>query len=282
MKPNFFLAGTTKGGTSTIFLWLRRHPEVFLPERKELHYFCRCPEHLRAAPDENAYLGFFDNVTSPVAGEASPCYLYYPDTPEKILSTVGESRILISLRDPIERFWSHFLMNSRYRPNQPSATEIVDAWPDPVGRRIATEDLIGVGLYGKQVQRYLDAFGIANVKIMFLEELGLHPGDAMADIFAFLNLPQHHVNTDVRDKTYVVGKNRVSEVILTNPGLRRLGVKLIPARGRRFLKYRVLGRMEKPELPLSLRQRLEDIYRSDCFDLEQVVKRPLPWTWHRQ
>src|SRR3990172_7165408 len=103
-EPNFFLAGTTKGGTSTLYLWLSQHPDIFLPPRKELHYFCSCPERLKVAHTWDEYLEFFGSGDERIVGEASPCYLYYPAIAGAISQKVPKAKILASLRDPVERF----------------------------------------------------------------------------------------------------------------------------------------------------------------------------------
>jgi hypothetical protein len=70
-EPNLFIAGTTKGGTSSLRMWLGQHPQISLSEPKELHFFCGCPNpELRAAADLDEYLAFFPE--SEVRGEASP------------------------------------------------------------------------------------------------------------------------------------------------------------------------------------------------------------------
>ena len=273
-----FLAGTTKGGTSTLYLWLNQHPKIALSKVKELHYFCECPaEHLRVAASLGEYQAFL-STEAPVTGEASPCYLFYPSTPEKIAAQYPEAVILISLRDPVERFWSHYLMNEIYRPTGLSAEAVLEGCLRR-GRTDALEDIFGVGLYRHQVERYRETFGRERVKVTFLEEMEADPDRTIESLFGFLGLEPVSVNTAIRDKQYVEPRGAVGEMFLRKPAIRRLGVRLIPSTARRMLRTRVLGTPSKPAMPASLRERLQALYRDDASALGADLGRELPWEW---
>lgn len=279
--PNFFLAGTTKGGTSTLHLWLSQHPDIYLAPQKELHYFCECPAKLRAADGWDGYCAVFGEGGQPIVGEASPCYIYYPGLPEKLRELVPNARVLLSLRDPVERFWSHYLMNRTYRQDYPDPAEIIDNW-ELQPPQLATDDLVGMGMYGVQYLRWTRSFSEAAIRVVFLEEMTTHPEDLLEGIFAFLGVRPHHIDTTARDKTYVEGRNTIAHYLLRNRTARRLGVAVFGSRARRFLKYRVLGRSDlRPEIPQTVATKLRVIYRADSLLLEQLLGRQLPWSWHR-
>lgn len=278
--PNFFLAGTTKGGTSTLYLWLAQHPDISLPTRKELHYFCGCPTKLKSASHWDEYVSLFGHGQEPVIGEASPCYIYYPNLPEALREQIPEARILFSLRDPVERFWSHYLMNRTYRRDYLSPTEIIRAWEERPPT-IATDDLVGMGMYGAQYDKWLQAFHETALHVVFLEELTADPGNLLKGVFEFLRVGPHEIDTTVRDKTYVEGRNPVAHYLLSNRMARKIGVALLGGRVRRFVKYRVLGRSDlRPVIPERVAATLQDLYREDSLHFERLLNRPLPWTWH--
>jgi hypothetical protein len=280
-QPNFFLVGTTKGGTSTLHRWLSQHPDTSLPARKELHFFCACPEKLKSAHDWNTYIDLFGDGTEKVVGEASPCYLYYPTVARAIAAKVPEAKILISLRDPVDRFWSHYLMNQVYRSNYPQPSAILSDW-ETRPPLLATDDLVGMGFYGKQLARFAETFDEQQIKVIFLEELTDRPEAILADVLAFLSLDWYPIDVQERDKVYVEGKNAAAHFLLRNATARKIGVRLLPTRIRRFVKYEVLGRSDqRPAVPAGIVGRLRDIYREDSIVLEESLQRPLPWSWHR-
>ena len=273
--------GTTKGGTSTIHRWLSRHPDISLPARKELHFFCSCPEKLRSAQNWTTYIDLFGDATERVVGEASPCYLYYPTVAGAIAARVPEAKILVSLRDPVDRFWSHYLMNQVYRSDYPEPSAILSEW-ETQPPSLATDDLVGMGFYGRQLARFTKTFDEKQVKVIFLEELTDDPNGALTGILAFLGLDTHPIDVQERDKVYVEGRNAAAHFLLRNATARRIGVRLLPTRLRRFVKYEVLGRIDqRPAVPAEIAGRLRDIYLEDSIVLEESLQRPLPWSWHR-
>ncbi len=278
--PNFFLVGTTKGGTSTLHRWLIQHPDIYLPARKELHYFCECPDRgLNAIRRSDEYDEVFREATELVVGEATPCYMYYPRVATAIKSAYPDSRILISLRDPAERFWSHYLMNEIYLPTGKSADEVLDM--NLRGEtKTALDDLLGVGMYYQQVERFLSTFGRDRVFVTFLEDIAAHPTTTSRDIQRFLRVDEVELNTSERDKQYVAPRNSIGRLALRNPTVRNVGVMLLPWKVRRFLRTRVLGDPDlKPQLSPTLRDRLQELYQDDMHRLEGVLGRSLPWVW---
>jgi hypothetical protein len=278
--PNLFIAGTTKGGTSSLQMWLNQHPQISLTEPKELHFFCNCPNpDLRAATDLDDYLGRFSD--SPVTGEASPCYLYERATAEAIADHFPTALIVISLRDPVERFWSHYLMNEVYRPTGLGPEAILRQCLER-GRSNALDDLFGMGLYGQQVSNYIDVFGLEQLEVTFLESLASRPDHELSSVLEFLGVEAVSLDTSGRDKEYVVPRGPLGRLLLHNPRVRNVGVRLLAAPVRRFLRTRILGDpSRKPRIPRDLQRSLRELYRVDCNLLEDILGRPLPWDWHR-
>ena len=274
-----FIVGTTKGGTSTLHLWLNQHPRISLASRKELHFFCKCPApHLRAARDLDEYHALL-STNAEVAGEASPCYLFYPHTPRELITTFPHARVLASLRDPVERFWSHYLMNEIYRPTGLAPEAVLEKCLSQ-GRTNALEDLFGVGLYREQVERYAAIFG-ENFRVVFLEEMEEDPRSTLDSIVEFLRLEPFTLSRTVRDKQYTEPRGRVGHLLLRTPSIRKVGVWVLPPPARRVLRTRILGRPTKPPMPAGLKMRLQELYYDDCRDLANLLGRDIPWKWVR-
>lgn len=279
-SPNFFLAGVAKAGTSTLHAQLRSHEQIFMSEPKELHFYCKCPERLKTIPNEDAYLSVFAGASSnaKIIGEASPCYSYYDGLMESLAERWADARILITLRDPVDRFWSHYLMNEWYHAGYPDPHEVIDAWQAGTTPPDAVEDIVGSGMYGLQLSRVSSAFDPELLMITTLEELSTEPARVLSQVLEFLRVENVTLETSAREKAYAVPRNQVSAAILRQPRLRRWAADHVPAAARRFFKYRVLGDVtRKPEPPVDLILRLQHLYSADVEWTREILKRPLPW-----
>ena len=97
--PDFLGIGTQKGGTTSLHQWLNNHPGVFLPKCKEIHYFDLHHEK----PLEWYKSKFKYAELDQKCGEITPFYLYHPEAPNRIKSIIPNAKLIILLRDPVER-----------------------------------------------------------------------------------------------------------------------------------------------------------------------------------
>src|SRR5918998_270191 len=124
--PNFFIVGAQKAATTSLYFYLREIPGVYMSPLKETFYFA--PHAVEKAfnasdviRDKKEYLRLFEKARGYSAiGEATPIYLWDPDSPKLIHQTVPRARIIMILRDPIERAYSNYLMRVRYSGVQSS------------------------------------------------------------------------------------------------------------------------------------------------------------------
>jgi GT2 family glycosyltransferase len=188
MKPDFFIVGAPKCGTTAMADYLAAHPEVFMA-RKEMHFF---GADLRFGPqffrrDLAAYLSEFDAWKGQRrAGEASVWYLFSTRAAAEIKAFSPEARIIIMLREPVEMLYSlyyYFLFDG----NEPLPTfeQALAAEPDRLeGRRLCRQTYFAQGLayrrvvrYTEQVRRYIEVFGRERVHVIIYD-------DFAADVFA--------------------------------------------------------------------------------------------------
>ena len=121
-KPNFIIAGFPKCGTTSLHHYLEEHPEVYMPTQKELHFFtCNILSKLNKGPNDaivkrtqinssEKYLNFYKSVRNEIAiGDASPSYINYPSQFKKIKEYLNDPKVIIILRDPIDRAYSNYL-----------------------------------------------------------------------------------------------------------------------------------------------------------------------------
>jgi len=163
-QPNFFIVGATKAGTTSIYNYLKNIPGIFMSAEKEPNYFSRknIPNDHPIIPirDKKKYLELFKGVKDEkIIGEASPTYLADPEAPKLIHEAYPDAKILISLRDPVERAFSHYLMVK-------GVGRVKTSFRDHLEKEInqeLTDDISNIGIYGNRyfenIKRYFDIFG---------------------------------------------------------------------------------------------------------------------------
>ncbi len=137
-KPNFIIAGFPKCGTTSLHHYLNEHPEIYMPSQKELHFFTHnILSKLNNGPKDNIvkktqidnseqYLSFYRNVKNETAvGDASPSYINYPAGFQEIKEYLNDPKLIILLRDPINRAYSNYLHLKREQRERLSFKEAV-------------------------------------------------------------------------------------------------------------------------------------------------------------
>ncbi len=198
--PNFLIAGAAKAGTTSLYQYLRQHPDIFMPEWKELSFFIGDPcGPLHQARKSFYYYKVFSAVRQEKAiGEASTSYLYDRAAPAIIKSKLDTVKILIILRDPVAMSYS--LYNHQVRKEGETIVDFEAALAaegkrlnDPAFKKKcygwhANYYYVQRGLYYEQVLRYLDTFGKDHVKIMLFDELSADPVTVVQDAYQFLEV----------------------------------------------------------------------------------------------
>ena len=203
--PNFLIVGAAKAGTTSLYDYLRQHPDIFMPEWKELSFFIgdSCgPLHRVRKPSH--YDKVFSGAKQHKAiGEASTSYLYDIAAPAIIKSKLGAIKILIILRDPVAMSYS--LYNHQSRKEGETITDFeaalaaeVKRLNDPAFKKKcygwhANYYYFQRGLYCEQVQRYLDTFGKDHVKIFLFDELAGDAVRVVREAYRFLDVDDSYV-----------------------------------------------------------------------------------------
>lgn len=291
--PNFLIVGAAKAGTTSLYHYLRQHPDVFMPERlKESFFLAGLSPTQFTGPGRqygskmvttwSAYQDLFEGSSDCSArGEACVAYLYFTDkTISSILDRLGrDMRIIISLRDPISRAYSNYLHHVGDGIEPLSFVEAVEA---SARRKEAGWwwgfSYLEVGFYYRQVKAYLDAFGAEQVLILLHEDLETDIEKVISRIFYFLGV-DHTFVPDVSVRHNVSGVPRSAWVhrIMTGTGRTRNGFKsVLPAWLRRRLKdlYTQRGLARAPLAP-EVRGCLVETYKSDIQQLQVLIKRDL-------
>jgi hypothetical protein len=284
--PNFFIVGAPRAGTTSLYRYLKTAPGVYMSPVKEPHYFAATLKtlvdakavratHTRFIRGTDEYLELFKAAKDEIAvGEASPNYLWDPLTPELIREVAPRARIIMSLRDPVARAVSNYLLDVRDGRVPP----IEEAAKHP--EYIVDPEYIVPGLYAAQVQRYLDVFGADRVKILIFEEFTRDVEVAVNDILKFLG-----VNGRVSYRlltvhnAFGVSRGNLAKRLAANRGIRLAARLLLPSGIRGALGEKLLyKKVPKPPLPHAVATALADLYREDVKALEKILGRSLPWS----
>ena len=97
--PDFLVLGAQKGGTTTLQQLLSQHPGIFLPPKKEVHYFSKHWEQ----PTAWYAAHYVDADPKQRCGDITPYYLFHPEAPKRIHSLLPDAQLIVLLRDPVER-----------------------------------------------------------------------------------------------------------------------------------------------------------------------------------
>jgi hypothetical protein len=189
----FIIAGVQKGGTTALFDYLGDAPDVSLSRVKEVHFFDDEGQDW-ARPDYGAYHAQFAPFDGRPRGEATPIYLYWPGSLERIAAYNPGARLIVMLRDPVQRAWSHWKMEyARGAEAQPFAwcirqgrQRLFDAEPWGFHREAS---YVERGFYGEQIARLYEIFPRDHVLVSRAEDLRGDPAGTLAQVRAFLGLP---------------------------------------------------------------------------------------------
>ncbi len=285
----FVLVGVPKAGTSSLHAALSRHPELTLPRGKEAPYFLDHP------PDPEAWHHFAVSVFPRPwkrLGKITPQYWFHPRMPEILARAFPQVRILILLRDPVERFYSEYAMYVRRGAIREPLSAFLNRAMEPEAlaraRKIPlTEDLhpgahfLVAGEYAPKIQAYRAHF--ARVGVFFFEDLVRDPGRTLAEIQRFLEIPVHALSLP-REHTGKVGHlqrgmARILEAVRRFPPARKLGKALFGQR-RHDLNWFIQTRTVRgtpPPLDPESRERLRAYYTPHVEALANLLGRRPPW-----
>ena len=286
-SPNFFIVGAAKAGTTSLHAYLGKHPEVFTSALKEPHYFASFefkPEFDNFLPvvrDSRAYQELFRGSEGHKAvGEASPSYLCDPDAAALIKSAIPDARIIISLRNPVQRAFSHYLMEYHSgRESLPFDKAVqADLSRCEKGWGVSFQ-YVELGLYADQVERYLTAFGRSRVLVILFEDLIRDTPSVMRRIAEFLDIDPAGYPQSAFDEVHFpfeATRGRFARKVLRWRSLRHWSRNWIPQEVRRAVRNRLLYRdADKPQLDFETRKALAMRFAPDVLRLEDMLEREL-------
>lgn len=299
--PNFLIIGAARSGTTTLHYVLGQHPQIYMSPNKETNFFSfycndgQVPQVTRvedvAIIDQRSvktledYCFLFRGVNKEIAiGEASPSYLLVPEVPLAIRESIPDAKIIVVLRQPIEKAYSHYL---RKCPGLYSYGEDFAEVLERDEQRIAAQgrgtSFLGHCRYYSCLKRYYEVFEHDRIKVCLFEELEHDPEAFYADLFRFLGVdPGFKPDVSIKYNQSGLGKARPL-VFVTQGGLslrRRLIQHLPPNMASRLSRWRHKLRSanidKPPPLDPALRRALTRRYfEEEIRKLQDLIGRDL-------
>lgn len=298
--PDFLIVGAARAGTTTIYSHLSKHPMVFMPKVKEPMFFSVYSQDAFYIDPKSkkrvsfiikeleGYLNLFQSAENyKLLGEASTWYLYHYQSTIKNLKKIYSERfndlkIIIILRNPVERVWSHYWMKKRNGEEQLDFEKAIN--PETIRHRIDNHlipgyDYIGFSKYYNQVKAYKENFEY--VKILIFEELKKSISEGITEILQFLGVDAFNFYKKEKELN-VSGKPKDKVALLLDklifkPNVLKSCLKfLVPFSVRTNLKYS-LGKkiLKKESLSNHQRQILIDMYKEDVLQLGKLIDKDL-------
>lgn len=281
--PDFLVIGAKKAGTTSLYAWCAAHPEIYMSPIKETRFFSYepgNPKHEREAAVSfpvrtlETYSRLFEGATDEKAlGEASPGYLDSPTAPARIRETLPRVRLVVSLRHPVERAYSQYLMNRR-GGREAVTSELADAFGPE-------RPWVRASFYHDNLRRYFELFGSERVHVLLFDDLVASPRTVTRSLFEWLGVDPALAPAAVphRNPGGVPRLRLLNELYRRykySPVLHRTARTVLPARLRALgsaLRRRNLA--PSPPLPAEVRARLLHHYRDDVLRLEELIGRDL-------
>jgi len=278
--PNFFIVGAPRSGTTSLYSYLSQIPGIYMSSVKEPEFFspnCSTNNGLIPIINKKDYLGLFKNVKDElVIGEASTSYLEDPDSPKLIHKEVPDAHIIIILRDPIERAYSHYLIHRRNNLEKKSFHESIKnilKKYDP----LTSNHYLHAGLYSKQILRYINTFGEKNIKIIIFEDFVGNEKNTVKDVLSFLEVNfEPNFDSDAQH-VFNLPKGKSANKILHSKTIKKIAGKIITTDSRQLLKEKLLLQTEKPSMAEEDRKILTNFFKEDVKKLKNILGRDLPW-----
>ena len=290
--PNFLIIGAAKAGTTALHEYLQQHPQIYMTPTKETNFFAFEGKEVNfqgvgddalkefSITDIETYKAQFAGVaTEKAIGEACPSYLYYPQAATRIKQYLPDVRLIVILRNPVDRAYANFLHTVRddREPYKDFALALQD---EP--NRIANNwewfwHYIQVGFYGKQLKHYYEIFPASQIKIYLYEDLKENAIALLQDIFRWLEVDDTFVpDMALRPNKSGMPKNKLLHQVLTKPNpIKTILKPLFPAKIRQKIQHQNLN---TPQISQEVRQQLLDIYRADILQCQDLINRDLePW-----
>lgn len=289
--PDFFIVGAPKCGTTALYTYLRQHPDVYMPDEKEIYYFCDDLFSRKPVRTEQEYISLFaPGAGAKRVGEATPWYLYSQSAARRIREFSPAARIVISVRHPVDMMYS-LHSEKVYRGQEPiedfaraiqreregSRPPIPPELDPPRG----VETYRAAARFAPHVRRYQETFGRQAVHVVVFDDIVSGSTEWFDQLLEFLDVSLVPLPVGEQVNPNKVLRSATLTRLLRSPPPRimQLAKSVLPTSGRRLLigalwKFNTVRRPRReidPDLRLQLTEELSD----DIRELATLIGRDL-------
>ena len=297
VMPNFFIVGAPKCATSSMAAYLGQHPDIYMSQEKEPHFFMSEGGTLDSFSgntnywwssrilNRTDYEKLFSGVKNETAiGEASTWYLFLPKCAERIKSEIPDAKIIIFLRNPVDRAFSDFKHSLKFNlENITDFNEAVRIDDDRIRKNdIHAQYYIQLGMYYSQVKRYFDVFGRQQVRVYLYDDIMTKLDVIIKNIFTFLEVSENF-NVDTHERHMVsqlpvgkLGYNRIGQILKNNLVGKKVIKTIFPPFVYKYIKNQIDQKTQiTPIMTAATRTELIAIYKEDLVKLQQLIDKDL-------
>jgi hypothetical protein len=270
--PDFLYIGTSKAGSTWLFNALAVHPDVWLASNKGLYFF---DSHFDRG--QSWYRAQFEGADGRAVGEFSHSYLSSPEAPERIAAYSPTMRLLVCLREPVDRAFSDYLDLVKNNGFTGSFTEAIEQYPRLLGR----------GRYATHLSRFLEHFPADQLHVGLFDDLKTGAQEYADEVYDFLGVERMVLSaSDLRERrpagrprnARMVGLAKRGSKVAASVGLRRWRSRIKRSTMVRSALYRQY-RDDKPRLDPALASELRGQFADEVARLDEMLGRPVTERW---
>lgn len=297
--PNFLLIGAGKSGTTSIYDYLKQHPDVYLTPTKETNFFAvegQTPVDPKDDPEGFFYYPWaiynlddykkqYDGIKNEkIAGEVCPAYLYKPNTHTNIKRYVPDVKLIAIFRNPADRLFSRWLHLVRDNRKPTDTFEEVFNKDSIWWKR---DDLVQEGFYFTHLKKYFEIFDKDKIKVYLMEDMKNDTKAFIKDLYQYLEIDDSFEPvTDISFNVSGIPKNKMADKLYGTNSVIGKSMKMISPKFYNNLKNsnnlkRMINKlrkknMDKPKLSLENRKKLiNEIYKDEILQLQDLINRDL-------
>ena len=306
--PNFFVVGAVKAGTTAFHHLLNQHPEIYMSPIKEPNFFAQSDlkphlyvdqyrrsvsfnldkylqgsmqktVHIADVKSWEDYRSLFKNVSAETAiGEGSNSYLFCPSAPLAISKKAPNAKIIAILRNPVDRAWSHYLMNRKL--GYAVAPDFLAEFKADINKRPRgwgiTSNYYELGRYAEQLERFFALFPRRQIKVILYDDFHRDPRNSLRQTFEFLGVdPSHSIPAHLRRNSAALPRWPLLHRLVINSTLPFKLKRRLPDPIKNVTERLLLSGSRIPRIQASQKDALLTFYESDIKRLALMLNRDL-------
>ena len=278
MKVDFFIVGAPKSATTSLFHYLGQHEGISMSTIKEPDFFSHLELdkqklYYKSKPisDINTYHNLFlTKKKGQLLGEVSVSYLFYPKVSERIFSYNPNAKIIIVLRNPVERTVSHYQMDKRLGFIKYNLADVLND-STIENHSLYYQQYIQLSYYYQQVKKYIDVFGRENICVLNYDDLKKNNEEFTYKALSFLDLKESkNINFDFKYNRSKSSSFSFFNFLYSKTFIRKVIKSIVPKKIIALVN-KILFNQNLPNVSVDVESQLYDFFKEDIVLLEKML-----------